>query len=427
MRRRILSIVVLLPAITLVAATCVGETHQHGPAGPWVGEVVNHGTEPAAGVAVRANIFDASGAYLGLSTAFSCPATLAPGGHGTFEIFLQSYAYPPGGVVLPLRAEFEQPALEGQDHAVTGDGLSTRILSHNTAKRVAVIEVQNESTKTFNNTVVCANLRDASGSLLEVGSTRLFPTVLRPGETQTVPVFFNSMPPGEIELFAQGDDVFGSAALVFDPAEFQITATRITNGPGGRALVVAGEMPNRSGQDITRVRLMAHAEGAPETRVTSDLGCGGTVAFGSTAAATFAIPLDPGITDAKPVIVGIEAMPSRGDYAVPTSDLSLGFLPDQPDGLGSVAVGATLRNPTSKWLDVHGACATVRDRIGRAIGVVQLRTTNNDPSPYLPLVPPGATAEVTGVGYVLDTPASADVQAYGELRDQGPVVGEAAP
>jgi hypothetical protein len=421
MKTRILSIALLFPAVILLAATCVGETHQRGPSGPWVGEVVNHGAVPAADVAVRANIFDASGAYLGLSTAFTCPATLAPRGHGTFEIFLQGYANPPGGIALPLRAEFEQPALEGQNHAVTGEGLSARLVSRNDAKRVALVEVQNNSTRTFTNTVVCANLRDASGSLLEVGSAPLFPTRLRPGETQTVPIFFNTMPQGQIELFAQGDDVFGSAALTFDPADFRITAARVTSDATGRRLVVAGEMRNRSGQDLTRLRLQAYVEGAPETRIEADLGCGGMVALGSTAAATFAIPLGQAVDHANVVIVGIEASQSSSLYQVPASSVTIAPLPDQPDGLGTVAAGATLRNPTSKWIQAWSVCATVRDGAGQAIGVVPLLASNRDGLPYPPLLAPSVTIHVGGASFVLGTPASADVQAYGELYDHVPV------
>jgi hypothetical protein len=79
LKKRMLCIAALLSGATFLAATCFSRTQQRGPAGPWVGEVTNYGAQPAAGVAVRANLFDASGRYVGLSTAFTCPATIPPG------------------------------------------------------------------------------------------------------------------------------------------------------------------------------------------------------------------------------------------------------------------------------------------------------------------------------------------------------------
>jgi len=421
MKWRVRLIALLLPAAVLLAATCVRETRQRGPAGPWVGEVVNYGSEPAPAAYVSATIFDATGMRLGEYQAFTCPGTIPAGGRGTFELFA------PGGpsIALPLRAEFAPIVVQGGSRGETGEGLVTRLVSSNPAKRAAIVEVRNDSTQALGYMEVCGNLRDSAGELLEVGSAQLFPTVLRPGESQTLPIFFNSMPPGDFEFFAQG--YCCSSSVVLDPSEFQVSSSRITTGPAGRSLVVAGELRNRSGQDLSQLRLLAYVEGAPETRVTAALGCNGTVGYGETAAATFAIPLDQGQTQPKLVIAGIEGDAVSSKYSVPVSNVKMASLPDQPDGLGTVAVGATLRNSTSKWLAVEYECATVRDRDGNAIGVVPLLAPGEGGYGYPPLIAPGATAEVVGAGYVVGTPASVEVRAYAEPRDQGPVFGPPNP
>jgi hypothetical protein len=417
MKQRFRYAALALPALMLLAATCVGDTHQRGPAGPWVGEVTNYGADPVPGAYVTADVFTADGSPLGREYVYTCPATIPPGGHGTFELFVATS----GDEKLPLRATFAPVALPGAWGGEAWEGFSTRLVSTNPAKRVAMVEVGNDSGLALDQMRVCGNIRDASGALLEVGSTRMFPTVLRPGQSQTVPIFFNSMPAGDLTFEFSAQGACCSGASTFDPSDFQITAARITDGPAGRMLVVAGEMRNRSGRDLQHLRMEAYDEDAPELRVGADLGCQGIVGFDGKAAAIFAIPVGPNVTEDDVRIAGIQADPSNSEYAIETSDVTMARLPDQPDGLGSVAIGAMLHNPTAKWLNVHAACATVRDRQGHAIGVVQLRTGDGDASPYAPLLPPGAIVKVTGAGYVVDTPASANAQAYGELRDFGPI------
>jgi hypothetical protein len=425
MRTRTRFVLLLVPALTLLGATCVTSTQQRDPAGPWVGEVVNNGPEPMDQVQVVAHIVDASGHDFGTQTAYTCPSNLLPGERGAFELFFQNYDGT--SPTLPLHADISPVTLGNTvfyppPGDTTGEGLTTQIVGTYPAKRVAVAEIRNESPDTYSHVEVCATLRTPGGALAEVGSARLFPSVLRPGATGTVTVFFNSMPEGHIDVNARGATGCCVSPLLFDPAEFQVSATRVTHGVGGRMLVLAGEMRNRAGQDLRDLQLGAYAEGAPETRVIVDLGCNGAVGTGDVAAAAFAIPLDSPASRPVPVVLGIEATSSSNAlYRVPASGVAIARLPDQSDGLGTVAVGAKLQNPTSKWLSFIRACATVRDRRGHAIGVAPLLAADSA-FPYLQWIAPGATVGVSGVAFVLDEAASAEVQAYAEPQNEGPVL-----
>ncbi|HYM14147.1 MAG TPA: FxLYD domain-containing protein [Dehalococcoidia bacterium] len=421
MMQRIRFIALPLTAAVLLAATCVTETRQRGAAGPWVGEVVNYGREPVSAANVAAEIFDATGAPLGRQYVSTCPRTIAAGGRGTFELFTGIAS----GATLPLRAEFAPVVLPGGSGGETGEGLTARLVSADGAKRAAIVEVTNASPQTMGNLQVCGNLRGTAGALLEVGSAPLFPTVLRPGQSQTVPIFFNSIPPGDFEFFAQGQCC--APSVIFEPSQFNVSTSRITHGPTGRALVVAGELRNQSGQDLSWVRLVAYVDGAPATRVTAALGCDGEVGFGQPAAATFAIPLDAAGSQPNLVIAGVEGTPAGSKYSVPASGVTMAPLPDQPDGLGTVAVSATLHNPTSQWVGVERACATVRDGGGNVVGVVPLLAHDGSAYGYPPLIAPGARVVVAGAGYVVGAAASADVRAFGALRDRGPVAGAGSP
>jgi hypothetical protein len=118
------------------------------------------------------------------------------------------------------------------------------------------------------------------------------------------------------------------------------------------------------------------------------------------------------------VITGAQGFASRyvGWYVAPVSDVELAPLRDQPDGLGTVAVGAKLHNETTQWLEVVQGCATVRDSDGRAIGVAVLYLDGHS----IFTIPPGATVDVSAVTYVLGTPATAEIQARGSLQDHPP-------
>ena len=80
----------LIPLLALpllfLGATCVSRVEQRGPAGPWVGEVSNYGPEAVEYASVSAEILDAMGNSITWLEGSTCPPTLRPGQHGTFEL-----------------------------------------------------------------------------------------------------------------------------------------------------------------------------------------------------------------------------------------------------------------------------------------------------------------------------------------------------
>jgi len=421
---RIRLVLMLIPALALLGATCVTSARQRGPMGPWVGEVVNTGDMPMREVMVTARVQDAAGRDFGIFTVPACPSALLPGQRGSFELFF------PTDIALdvtpPLRAEFA-PVTSGfaieypLPSDMTGDGLAARSVGTYPDKRAAMAEVRNDSAVTFSQIKVCATIRTPGGTLAEVGSADLFPSALRPGETATVPVFFNTMPDGVIDVVARGVSGCCSAPLQFDRSEFVIETTRVVTIGGYRSLVVTGEMRNRAGQDLAGLRLAAYLTGSPVTRVSADLGCGGTVGAGGAAVAEFAIPIDSSEAAPVPAIVGIEAWPWQTGYRIPVSGIASTPLAVPISGLDTVEVTASLHNSTSKWLYYVRACGTLRDRQGHVAGVGPMFQRPSPGYNAIAPIPPGGTVEVTGSTSVLGDVASTTVDAYGEPQDQGPI------
>ena len=398
---------------------------QRGTDGPWVGEVVNNGrleVQPLVG----ARIIDATGREAGFASADTCPGRLLPGEHGAFELFFDaSYFEERSGrsAVAPLHAEINPEAQELSFPLgpgwLTRDGLSGRVLQTFPASRAAVIEIKNDSPVAYRNVQACAILRGSDGAVLEVGRGELFPSVLQHGATGTMPIFFNSLRDGEIEVFAQATTHCDfNCSLAFDAQYVHVTASRVVQHGGQRSLVAVAELTNDSGQDLDFLRLEAYADVAPQARVRASFGCGYTVSNGTSAAASFTIPLETTASRPSVVITGVEGFSSAygGWYRPRVSGIRMARLASQPDGLGTVAITATLHNDTSQWLTVTQACATVRDANGAAIGVALL----GDQEHPIFTIEPHATLDVAGLTYVLGTPAKAEASAFGALENHPP-------
>ncbi len=207
---RVFCLVIL--AFTALGATCVKTTEQQGSGGPWIGEVVNDGTEPMNNITVEAKITDAAGRWFQREWGNSvsggvCPFTLQPGQHGWFQIFFQKGPQEPDAL-LPLRAEFPSVA-SGFDAPIMQDqGLSVRLVLKNPTNRSVRLEVRNESQRTYGDITVCGVLK-VGGKAREIGRADgpPSPALLAPGEALMLTMSFNTFPDGEsIEFFPLGDD-----------------------------------------------------------------------------------------------------------------------------------------------------------------------------------------------------------------------------
>jgi len=402
-------VLLALSPLLLLGATCVTSVEQRGPEGPWVGEVVNTGPDPVNNVQVEAEILDAAGNQVNWLAASTCPSSLLPGERGTFELFLPTYAG--RQLMLPLRAVVHPIPWSSTGPGLPSEGLSVRVLEKDTARRYVLAKVRNDSAHTYREVSVCGNLRTPAGGLAEVGSAVPFPPVLRPGETRIFPMFFNSMPPGDFEFFAQANRYCCGAEIVIDPALFRISATRIIDGPDGRQVRVVGEMDNPTGQDLSGVVLQAYVAGSPAARVEAPVGCGSNIGFASTGPATFALSLERG-ADPSVVIAGIMGFGGWQDfYAIPVSKVSMHGVA----GSQSTRVSATLTNPTVDWIGVGGICLNLRDKDGDLVGTNSIGIFSTSQSG---LIEPGGSMVISGEVEGLERAESAEVIAYGQASTE---------
>jgi hypothetical protein len=396
---------IAIAPLTLVAAVCVSGTRQRSPSGPWIAEVVNTSDQPVNGVAVRAAVTDAAGHDFGVMTAFTCPTTIGAHGKAAAELFFATT--PENAVVLPLQARVEPLPLTDQIGPLGGFGLVARVVARNADARFALVEVRNDSDQSQAGVQVCATISDPDGHVLEVGYARLFPTVLRPAASATVPIFFNTMPEGVIALFpSTGAPTSGS--LILDASQLSWDTTRITGQGSLRVLHAAGQIRNTSGQDLQNMRVVVSLDGAPGVRVESTVGCapdGGLVAFGGTAPVTVAIPVPDRIADPHIATIGIEAAPATDLGRLRVEDVDYRTYAVNADGLQTIAVSAAVVNDSSSWL-IAEACATLRGAGGKVVGAAPFVAGNGNQA-----LAPGERRTASGFTVVLRPVASADVAA----------------
>jgi hypothetical protein len=402
---RLRLLLLVFAALPLFGAVCVTHVEQKGPAGPWVGEVVNLGDEGVKDVWVEAEVFDANGEWVDTMNALTCPPALSPGERATFELSISPIL--PADVVPPMRAEVRPVAWDSPGAAFSGEGLSVRLVEESTAGRFVLAEIRNDSPYTYHQVAVCANLRTVAGKLVDIGEGWPFPSTLRPGETRLFPMLFDSMPAGYLEFFAVGNRHCCGASIVLDPSLFRVSATRVTEAAGERELRVVGEVRNLSGQDLGSVTLAAHVDRYPLARAEASVGCGGSVGFGATAPVAFTLSLDPG-ADPSLVIEGIQGISDWGLFSVPVSSVARRNI-----GPGSVEVSGVATNATNTWIELRGICFNLRGKDGALVG------TWSPAHPWQTLAP-GESVALSGEVVEVAAAASAEIVAYGSPTSAPP-------
>jgi len=412
---RLLKLVPLLALpVFFLGATCVTHVEQKGPAGPWVGEVTNTGTDPVGYVYTHAQVFDASGQSLGDWGSQACPLTLSPGETGVFELLLPA-DYRSELAVKPLRAEFDALAQSSSGPAWDGSrgGLAAQLIEKDPARGYALVEITNSSPRTYRALTICAVLRTPDGRPAAVASASPFPSVLRPGEKVRTVMSFDPMLEGFFEFFPSGDSQCCSSEVVLDPSSFRITAKKVVSGPQGRELQVVGELDNASGQDLTGVELEAHLEHDPASSTRVSVGCDGMIGYASKGSAAFSLPLKSG-DQPSVVIGGVQGYGGGGEiYRVPVSATSMARRDSD------ILVSATLSNPTDKWLNLWAVCLDLRGPNGALVGNAQI-SVEAPPNAFAPYLAPGAEMRISGAVTPLVFATSADAVAYAYVSDEPP-------
>ena len=436
---------ILLPLL-FVGATCITDARRHGLTGPWVGEFTNYGNETIASVYMSGRIEDATGRTLTSVAVPTCPSQLAPGERATFEVFPDGVYTPEGQPApAPPYTFVPDPGIQGYpvetqhsadpNNGFTGEGLATRLVSKDAARRFALIEMTNESAFTYQNIVVCANLRTSTGALAEVGSTSLPGGSFRPGAHRTFPIFFNGLPDGTFEFFPRGVNYCCANGATLGTDTFAVTATKIVDG--GKALRVVGELKNNTGTDLVGANLSAHVDGSWADRIDqTELACSGWLPAGASGPATFTMPVAPGTLRPSVVIEDVNAYPGSSLYAPPISAVAAVDGPRSTSGLDTKRVSATISNPTATWIALEGICLSLRDTHGRLVGTASAMdgVSYNDR-----LLAPGAHLRVSAHVEELEPSETAEGAAYGQptqppqpieipvVRLDGPVVGPENP
>ena len=402
----------LVLAFGLLGSTCVAVTGQRGPVGPWVGEVGNGTQYPISEAAVFGRVFDAENAPLGYVMVPTCPAYLAPGERGTFEIFT-----PPSLTGRPpFRVEVE-PRLGGfggsqgdlPDYIprYQSDGLSVRLLDKNANRRLVVAEVSNDSNSTYQYVDMCANLRDGRGRLLELASVDPFgmPIVeLAPGERRVFPLWFNDLPEGTVEFVARGSlkHANNTPNAAFNGLTV-VQRDELVDASGRRWLRIVGEIDVSAWPDIGGLRLSAHVDGDYSERVDGvEAGCNTLADAALRAPVQFSIPLDSSALLRKLVVETILGTPGQNLHRLNVAEVA-----HQPDTGGAEVVSARIVNTSDARAHLLGVCLLLRDQLGQLVGATSVAAVQ-----YLA---PGESVVVSGQVVPLGRVASADAVAFAHV------------
>jgi hypothetical protein len=423
---------VLLAPLLFMSAVCVTDVRQKGDTGPWVGEVTNYGSDTLSYGDVNSSVLDAGGNTVTYVQSQTCPTVLLPGASAAFELFIQPGTLAPSYVLnppaLPLRLA-DGPLVnlspippDQLQYARTQDGLATRVIRTDPTHRFALIEVRNIGPFSYQQLAVCVTIRGSRSALAAVGTALVTPDTLRQGEARTIPVFFNAMPEGDIQVFAEGMRFAGSILTIDPTTAVSISTRAIVNRADGPHLEIVGEIANTTGQDLSSFGLTAHLDDAWSERINGAvLGCDGSMGRGDRTPFMISIPVESTRLNRRLSVEGISAY-EGGLYKLPVSSVLLGSVSKQPDGPDVRTVTATLTNDTSAWIEVTGVCFGVRDDRGTLVGSGYM-------APDYParFIAPGATLRVRGQAEQLRTSHSADVIAYGQPMLQPPPTPVAIP
>lgn len=207
--RRLLTALLAVPALLLVAATCVSNVQQQGDRGPWIGEVVNPSDQTVFAVSAQARVIDARDRefYPGRIGVLACPSKLLPSERGAFQLFVPTDDLNPDFILrdpaLPLRASFDAigNSSVGTGQA-RGDGLLVEELSRDRANDTVRVRLTNNGPGAQSSYTVCAVVRTADGVVTEVGRVDgpSLPAQLVPGESVELTIAFRDLPDGSFYI-----------------------------------------------------------------------------------------------------------------------------------------------------------------------------------------------------------------------------------
>lgn len=416
--------ILLLAPLLLIAATCVTDVRQRGPAGPWVGEVTNYGPEATGYTYVDGTISDAQRRVLGNWQTLGCPVITLPGETTAFEIAIEEgildepwLGFEP---VLPLRLDSLRAGGflvtdQEMQYGVQRGLLTQRIISNNAEHDYAVIELRNDSPFDVQLSNLCAVHRNSTGAVVSVATTSVVNSLVRRGDSLTLPVFFSTLGSWEIDVFAEGVRYQGCCSVSVPTSAVSVSMMKVVDRADGRYLYVTGTVRNERDDDITSLEMSAHLDDRWEERIDrAFIGCEGQLGRDAITPFMIEIPVASADTDRTLVVEALAA--SAGQlYEFPVTGVALGSVMPQVDGFPETrSVSATLTNDSNVWIEAYGACVALKDSAGRIVGAGYM-------NPDYPnrFVAPGTSVRVTTEVTQLAPATAADVIAYG-IPTSGP-------
>ncbi len=388
----------LLPLLALpllfLGATCVTRVDQKGPAGPWIGEVTNTGPAPAT-VMISAVAVGADGYHVYPFWQEPCPPVLLPGMTGSFELvvpdeFLSFSTTKQPLSIAPFPVAYSYPAW-----SILPTGVPVRLIREYPEHNGVIAQVTNDSASTLQETKVCANVRDASGRMVEVGFGKLFPSSLGPGESRQLPIYFNSLPEGNIEFFVSAkDEPYGPRTL--PASRLEISATKVVHTAQGRELQGIGEIHSDPDVPLFGLQFQLRLASSPTVIYQGDV-LRGQWLVGTDAPITFTLPLDSTDSDAVEVM-GIEGWPS----IVEVEPIQAEDVTRERVSSDTWKVTATFTNHTSERTSV-AYFFNLRGDQQRLVGTTGVVSD---------LVQPGATLTVSRTITTFGFPTSLEIVAY---------------
>lgn len=356
----------LLPALFL-SATCVTHVDQKGPAGPWVGEVTNTGSDLQLHIAVEGKIFDANGEFVGYVGERVCPFALEPGQKGYFSRRSVDAAKHPQ-FVQPLHMSLSR-VFSASGYPVPS-GISYEVLEEYPEHKAILVRARNNSPNTYHAFYVCALNVAPSGDVREVSQGSPFLGVnFQPGDVGDFVVPFDSSLDGTFEFSADSTSSLIDTTVKSPPFDY---STEVVRTDKGRELHVVGEVTNTSGHDLSFAWFQAYLESSPTVRINGFVGTthptgnsivsgNGTVPSGGKALLAFILPLDAGDRTAVK-IEGIAGSAMPNTFAPFTlSPVLVKNVVSESTGPDTVKISATLSNSSNDGLNVNSLCFFARD------------------------------------------------------------------
>lgn len=407
----------LLLPLLLIGATCLSTPHQNGPSGPWVGEATNYGPDTRGYAYVEAPVVDQIGRDVAYVQTQTCPFSLLPGDTAAYEISIDPQSVRLSDFALPLSLK-SPPILQAYSVPPDQDayaskrqvGLVAEVLRSDASQRFALIQVTDTAPIAFQQLQVCGVFRTITGTPASVATGHVLQSVLRPGASVVVPLFFSSMPAGNVEPIVEGIPMTACCDTRVDLSRIAVSVqmTKLVDYPDGPYLDVVGELSNQTNEDLGGFTLSAHLGDSWRERIdAATAGCDGNFGAHDTLPFLLSIPVTSTRTNRSLTVDGLGAYAATPHTPV-VSSIALGAVTKHAFGPDTRTVSARLTNDSGYWLSAPAACVGLHASDGNLVGAGYSSGVSNQ------YIAPGASIDLSMDIDQLAPSSTAKIVAYAQ-------------